>query len=71
MNTQLRTGKIKNIISDKGFGFISEEAGKTEFFFHRSGLEGVDFGDLSTGDSVLFEVTESPKGPRAERVRRA
>lgn len=66
---QTRLGRIKNLVSDKGFGFINEEEGKTEFFFHKSGLEGVSFADLVEGQAVSFEVGESPKGPRAEHIR--
>jgi CspA family cold shock protein len=57
-------GKIKRIIRERGFGFISAEDGR-EVFFHRSGLEGIDFDALEEGNSVEFEVEKGPKGPRA------
>ena len=43
-----------------------------EYFFHRSGLEGsLDFDRLVGGERVEFEVEQSPKGPRANKVRAA
>jgi len=61
-------GKIKKLIRERGFGFISAEDGR-EVFFHSSALEGVDFGALEEGDSVEFNVERGPKGPRAVNVR--
>jgi len=62
------TGKIKRLIRERGFGFISAEDGK-EVFFHRSALEGIDFEALEEGNSVEFNVEKGPKGPRAENVK--
>lgn len=61
-------GKIKRLIRDRGFGFIAAENG-TEVFFHRSGLEGIEFDALEEGAGVEFDVEKGPKGPRAVRVR--
>lgn len=67
----MATGTIKRIVSDRGFGFIAAEDEK-EFFFHRSGLEsGTEFEGLNGGESVEFDVEESPKGPRAIHVKKA
>jgi CspA family cold shock protein len=65
------TGTIKKVVADRGFGFISADDAK-EYFFHRGGLESsLDFDRLVGGEKVEFEITQSPKGPRAERVRAA
>jgi len=64
------TGKIKRLMKDRGFGFIRGNDGQ-EIFFHRSSLEGVPFESLSEGQDVDFEVEQSPKGPRAGKVRPA
>jgi cold shock protein len=65
------TGTIKKVVSERGFGFIAAPDGK-EYFFHRNGLESsLDFDRLTGGESVEFEVEQSPKGPRASRVRSA
>lgn len=64
----MHAGKIKKIIRDRGFGFISDTDGK-EVFFHQSSLEGVEFNTLNEGQAVEFEVEKTPKGPRAINVR--
>ena len=66
---QMMTGTIRTLRTDKGFGFIKDDAGK-EYFFHQSAVQGEGIGDLREGDSVEFEVGQGPKGPRAESVRR-
>jgi cold shock protein len=64
------TGTIRTLRSDKGFGFIKDDAGH-EYFFHQSAIYGEGIADLREGDSVTFEAGEvGPKGPRAEDVRR-
>ena len=61
-------GEIKKVVADRGFGFITAEDGK-EYFFHRSSLAGsLDFDRLSGGEAVVFDVEQSPKGPRAANV---
>ncbi len=46
------------------------ERSKDHRFFHRGGLDSsLDFDRLVGGEKVEFEITQSPKGPRAERVR--
>lgn len=62
----LQRGVIKNLISDKGFGFIKSVS--TEYFFHRSACVGVEFEDLQEGQEVSFRPTVNAKGPRAEEV---
>ena len=67
----MTTGTIKKVVSDRGFGFITADDEK-EYFFHRSGLDAsLDFDRLSGGEKVQFEIEQSPKGPRAARVRAA
>lgn len=61
-------GTIKNVIFDKHFGFITPEDGSKDVFFHESGLQGVQFTQLKSGDAVTFEVEQSEKGPRAVNV---
>jgi cold shock protein len=60
-------GTIKRL-TDKGFGFISNESG-SDLFFHMSTVEGVRFEDLREGQKVTFNEGRGPKGPRAENVR--
>jgi len=66
--SNVTTGTIKKVVSDRGFGFIAAEDGK-EYFFHRGGLVApLDFDRLAGGERVSFEVETSPKGPRAIQV---
>jgi CspA family cold shock protein len=65
------TGTIKKVVADRGFGFISADDSK-EYFFHRNSLDSsLDFDRLNGGEKVEFEIEQSPKGPRAERVHAA
>ena len=64
------TGSIKKI-TDKGFGFITAEGLQKDLFFHSNALVGVSFDELREGDSVSFEMEESPKGMNAVNVQRA
>ncbi|NPA29330.1 MAG: NYN domain-containing protein [Epsilonproteobacteria bacterium] len=53
----------------KGFGFIEEEEGGEDLFFHYNSLEDVDFNDLVEGQRVCFVKGHNDQGPCAERVR--
>ncbi len=61
-------GKVKRLIQERGFGFITAED-STEVFFHRSALAGKEFDSLGEGTSVEFDLEKGPKGPRAVNVR--
>jgi len=56
---------------DKGFGFISVEGQEKDIFFHGNSLVGVTFDALNEGDTVTFEMEDSPKGPNAVNVSKA
>ena len=65
----MATGTIKKVVADRGFGFITADDAK-EYFFHRNSLDSsLDFDRLVGGEKVEFEIEQSPKGPRANRVR--
>jgi len=63
-------GKVKWFNEQKGFGFIEQEGG-ADVFVHYSAISGSGFKTLAEGDEVEFDVTQGPKGPKAENVRRA
>ncbi|PIR73364.1 MAG: cold-shock protein [Candidatus Moranbacteria bacterium CG10_big_fil_rev_8_21_14_0_10_35_21] len=65
----MEQGKIARL-TDRGFGFISREGETKDLFFHSKELVGVEYNDLKEGDTVQFEVSESPKGPNATQVSR-
>ena len=67
----MTTGTVKKVVADRGFGFITADDAK-EYFFHRNSLDSsLDFDRLVGGEKVEFEIEQSPKGPRANRVHAA
>ena len=64
----MHNGKIKKLVRDRGFGFISDVDGR-ELFFHQTSLIDTQFDAIKEDQSVEFEVEKSPKGPRAINVR--
>jgi len=65
------TGTIKKVVGERGFGFIAASDEK-EYFFHRNSLDSsLDFDRLVGGEKVEFEIEQSPKGPRANKVQAA
>ena len=63
-------GKVKWFSDEKGYGFIEQEDG-SDVFVHHSAILGSGFKTLREGESVTFELGETPKGPRAENVERS
>jgi CspA family cold shock protein len=59
-------GTIKKLMGERGFGFIGTDTGK-EYFFHLSGVQGVQFDDLREGQRVEFTTENDPRG-RGERA---
>jgi CspA family cold shock protein len=64
----MHKGKIKKLIRERGFGFISDTDGR-ELFFHRSSVLDAKFDSLNEEQEVEFEVEKSDKGPRAVNVK--
>ena len=63
----MNTGKIKKLVRDRGFGFISDTDGR-EVFFHQNSLVEVKFDALNEEQSVTYDVEKSDKGLRAVNV---
>ncbi len=61
----MNKGTVKFFNESKGFGFISEEGTKEEYFVHVSGL--ID--EIEEGDTVEYELTEGKKGLNAINVK--
>ena len=61
-------GKIKRLVTDRGFGFVEGDSGD-DLFFHHSEVSGVSFEELKEGQVVEYEVGQGPKGPRATSIR--
>lgn len=62
-------GTCKWFNEQKGFGFISPEAGGPEVFVHFSAIQADGFKTLSEGQRVEYDEVKGPKGISAERVR--
>ncbi len=61
-------GTIKNVLPDKGFGFIF--SGSREWFFHRTNLQNSnEWPMFSAGDHVEFEEIAGQKGVQADKVK--
>jgi CspA family cold shock protein len=66
----LRTGRIRNYDTDRGFGFISEDDGRKDVFFHVRTL--ADIFDSTPGMRVEYEGGTDRSGrPQAVNVRLA
>ncbi len=63
-------GTVKWFNEAKGFGFIAQEDGG-DVFVHYSEIEGEGHKSLYEGEEVMFEVVDSPKGPKATHVVKA
>ena len=63
----MHKGKIKKLVRDRGFGFISDTDGR-EVFFHQTSLVETAFNALNEDQEVEFEIEKSDKGPRAVNV---
>ena len=64
-------GKVKWFNDAKGFGFIQVEGVDKDIFVHHTSIKADGFRSLNEGEDVEFELTEGPKGPKAENVMRS
>jgi cold shock protein len=62
-------GTVKWFNEQKGVGFITQDEGP-DVFVHYSAIQESGFKSLNEGDQVEFEVTQSPKGPQAQAVKK-
>lgn len=61
-------GVVARYDAERGFGFITPDAGGADLFVHASVLRGAE--ELRQGDRVRYQVRQSDRGPQADRVER-
>ncbi len=61
-------GVVARYDAERGFGFITPDAGGADLFVHTSVL--VDVEALQKGDRVRYGIRQSDRGPQADRVER-
>lgn len=59
-------GVVARFDADRGFGFITPDAGGPDLFVHVSVVRNGEV--LEEGDRVRFKVRQSDRGPQADRV---
>ena len=63
----MATGKIKNLMTDRGFGFIQVD-GSADLFFHSSALPEGGYDALRVGQAVEFDVEPDPRNQSRKRA---
>ncbi|MDP8002516.1 cold-shock protein [Limosilactobacillus fermentum] len=66
----MEKGTIKWFNDEKGYGFISREAGD-DVFVHFSAIQGDGFKTLEEGQAVTFDVETGDRGLQAANVSKA
>ncbi|WP_421743003.1 cold-shock protein [Cellulomonas sp.] len=61
-------GVVARYDAERGFGFITPDAGGADLFVHVSVVRGADA--LEEGDRVRYQVRQSDRGPQADGVER-
>lgn len=54
-------GTVKWFNSEKGYGFISNDAGGDDVFVHFSSIQTDGYKTLEEGQKVTFETEQDPK----------
>lgn len=67
--SERETGTVKWFNNQKGYGFITRDAGG-DVFVHYSAVQGEGFKSLEEGVRVEFTVEQGQKGPAAANVLR-
>ena len=64
----MNKGTVKWFNSEKGFGFITNDATHEDIFVHFSGIATEGYKTLAEGQQVSFDVTKGNRGDQAVNV---
>jgi CspA family cold shock protein len=64
----LATGTVKWFSSEKGFGFVRQDAGGDDCFVHYSHINAPGYRQLEPGQRVQYEPVETERGLQARDV---
>lgn len=64
----MNTGIVKFFNSEKGFGFITDDATKKDIFVHFSSIKVDGYKTLEDGQKVTFDIEPDPKDPSKSRA---
>lgn len=62
------TGTVKWFNDEKGYGFITPDDGSGDVFVHHTGIDQTGFRRLDEGQHVHYFITESERGPIAQKA---
>ena len=62
----MKTGTVKFFNESKGYGFVTDDSTKEDFFVHVTGIAG----PIQQNDKVEFETQEGRKGVNAVNVKK-
>jgi len=65
----MASGKVKWFDNKRGWGFIAQDSGQ-DVFVHYSSIQGNGYKTLREGDEVNYDLIDSDKGPKAQKVQR-
>ncbi|MFD2829061.1 cold-shock protein [Corticicoccus populi] len=63
----MNEGTVKWFNGEKGFGFITQDAGE-DVFVHFSAIQADGYKTLEEGQKVSFDIEEGQRGPQATNV---
>ena len=64
----MNSGTVKWFNSEKGYGFIANDAGGEDVFVHFKSIQSSGYKSLADGQKVSFDIEADPKDSRKLRA---